>query len=67
MSPVGHTCSDWHLQGRRLPYTSEHLRRELDFEAEARNAERAAANLGNRPDCFVPAVHWDLTRKKVRS
>jgi len=48
-----------------VEYTSEHLRRELDFEAEAHNAERAAANLGGRADCFVPTVHWDLTRKQV--
>jgi predicted unusual protein kinase regulating ubiquinone biosynthesis (AarF/ABC1/UbiB family) len=38
---------------------------ELDFENEARNAERIAAFYANRPDIHVPAVHWELTTRRV--
>lgn len=34
------------------------LRRELDFAAECRNAERIAANLAGHPDILIPAIHW---------
>ena len=48
-----------------VDYTAEHLRRELDFELEAKNAERMSTSLSNRADCFVPAVMWEFTRKQV--
>jgi len=34
------------------------LRRELDFAAECRNAERIAGNLAGHPDIVIPAIHW---------
>lgn len=34
------------------------LRRELDFAAECRNAERIAANLASHADIVIPAIHW---------
>lgn len=37
------------------------LRRELDFAAECRNAERIAANFANDPQILIPAVHWEWT------
>jgi predicted unusual protein kinase regulating ubiquinone biosynthesis (AarF/ABC1/UbiB family) len=39
--------------------------RELDFVNEGRNAERVAALLAAREDVGVPAVHWDLTTRRV--
>lgn len=41
------------------------LRRELDFAAECRNAERVARNLAVLPDIVIPRVHWDYTRERV--
>ncbi|KAB7772409.1 2-polyprenylphenol 6-hydroxylase [Xanthomonas maliensis] len=37
------------------------LRRELDFAAECRNAERIAANFAGDPRVLVPGVHWQWT------
>jgi ubiquinone biosynthesis protein len=37
------------------------LRRELDFAAECRNAERIAANFAGNGDVLIPAVHWQWT------
>ncbi|PPU41616.1 2-polyprenylphenol 6-hydroxylase [Xanthomonas arboricola] len=37
------------------------LRRELDFAAECRNAERIAANFANDPRVVVPSVYWQWT------
>ncbi|APP78081.1 2-polyprenylphenol 6-hydroxylase [Xanthomonas vesicatoria ATCC 35937] len=37
------------------------LRRELDFAAECRNAERIAANFAHDPQVVVPAVYWQWT------
>jgi len=34
------------------------LRRELDFAAECRNAERIAAHFGDRPEVVIPSIHW---------
>ncbi|WP_345794245.1 AarF/UbiB family protein [Thauera sp. JM12B12] len=34
------------------------LRRELDFAAECRNAERIAGNLASHADIVIPAIHW---------
>ncbi|MCG8590566.1 MAG: AarF/ABC1/UbiB kinase family protein [Proteobacteria bacterium] len=44
--------------GRQVP-------QELDFESEARNAERVAALLAHREDVRVPSVHWPLTTRRV--
>ncbi|QID19747.1 ubiquinone biosynthesis protein UbiB [Nitrogeniibacter mangrovi] len=41
------------------------LRRELDFAAEARNAERVAANLAERADIVVPRIHWRWTCERL--
>lgn len=37
------------------------LRRELDFAAECRNAERIARAFAGRDDILIPAVHWQWT------
>lgn len=37
------------------------LRRELDFAAECRNAERIARDFSGRDDILIPAVHWQWT------
>ncbi|QHG89043.1 2-polyprenylphenol 6-hydroxylase [Xanthomonas sp. NCPPB 1638] len=37
------------------------LRRELDFAAECRNAERIAADFAHDPQVVVPAVYWQWT------
>jgi ubiquinone biosynthesis protein len=37
------------------------LRRELDFAAECRNAERIARNFQGREDILIPNVHWRWT------
>ncbi len=34
------------------------LRRELDFAAECRNAERITGNLADHPDIVIPGIHW---------
>lgn len=34
------------------------LRRELDFAAECRNAERIAANQADHPEIVIPKIHW---------
>jgi ubiquinone biosynthesis protein len=45
---------------------AEHLREELDFEIEARNASDIAANLaGDGIDARIPAVYHDLTTRRV--
>lgn len=41
------------------------LRRELDFVAECRNAERIAANFAGHPGLVIPQVHWQWTRASV--
>ena len=41
------------------------LRRELDFAAECRNAERIAANFANHPEIIVPAIHWKWTSARL--
>lgn len=37
------------------------LRRELDFAAECRNAERIARDFAGRDDILIPTVHWQWT------
>jgi predicted unusual protein kinase regulating ubiquinone biosynthesis (AarF/ABC1/UbiB family) len=51
-----------------LPLIDEfgrHVPRELDFLAEARNAERVAAMFEGRTDVRVPRVHRDWTTRRV--
>jgi predicted unusual protein kinase regulating ubiquinone biosynthesis (AarF/ABC1/UbiB family) len=44
---------------------TEHVPLELDFENEARNAERVAAMLAHRSDVMVPCVIWEHTTSRV--
>jgi ubiquinone biosynthesis protein len=37
------------------------LRRELDFAAECRHAEKISGNFAGHPEIFIPAVHWEWT------
>lgn len=37
------------------------LRRELDFAAECRNAERIAQNFAGHDEIYIPGVHWRWT------
>ena len=37
------------------------LRRELDFSAEGRSAERIAAHFADHPEIVVPRIHWPWT------
>ena len=41
------------------------LRRELDFAAECRSAERIAANFADDPSLLVPRVHWRWTSERL--
>lgn len=41
------------------------LRRELDFVAECRNAERIAGNFAGNPQLLIPTVYWEWTRPSV--
>lgn len=41
------------------------LRRELDFAAECRSAERIAANFADDPGVLVPRVHWQWTSERL--
>lgn len=41
------------------------LRRELDFAAECRSAERIAANFADDPTVLVPRVHWQWTSERL--
>lgn len=43
----------------------ESLRKELDYENEARNAEKLARNFSDDETLFVPNIYWDFTTKKV--
>jgi len=44
---------------------NQSLRRELDFAAESRNAERIAANLADNPDIRIPHVYWQWTCERL--
>lgn len=44
---------------------AEGLREELDFAREADSAEEIAANLADDPQIVVPAVHRELSRRRV--
>lgn len=49
-----------------VPDFERHVRQELDFTHEGRNAERAASNLErSRLPVHVPSIHWELTTDKV--
>lgn len=41
------------------------LRRELDFAAECRNAERIAANFADHAEIVVPSIHWQWTGERL--
>src|SRR5690606_20847966 len=41
------------------------LRRELDFAAECRSAERIAANFADDDSVLVPRVHWQWTSERL--
>lgn len=41
------------------------LRRELDFSAEGRSAERIAANFVNHPEIVVPVIYWPWTSERL--
>ena len=41
------------------------LRRELDFAAECRNAERIAANFTQYAEIIVPKIHWKWTCERL--
>lgn len=41
------------------------LRRELDFAAECRHAERIARNFEGRPEILVPRVHWEWVCERL--
>ena len=44
---------------------SASLRRELDFAAEGRNAERIAANFAGHDEVVVPRVYWEWTSERL--
>ena len=44
---------------------SQSLRRELDFAAESRNAERVAANLAGDPNIMIPKIYWEFTGERL--
>ncbi len=48
-----------------LEELARYVPRELDFLAEADNAERVAARFAERPDVRVPDVHRELTTRRV--
>ena len=44
---------------------AQSLRRELDFSAEGRNAERIAASFADHPEIVVPRIHWEWTGERL--
>ncbi|WP_372014940.1 2-polyprenylphenol 6-hydroxylase [Pseudoxanthomonas sp. 10H] len=44
---------------------AQSLRRELDFAAECRNAERIAGNFAGHREIVVPRVHWQWTCERL--
>jgi ubiquinone biosynthesis protein len=44
---------------------NQSLRRELDFAAECRNAERIAGNLAENPNIKIPKVYWEWTGERL--
>ncbi len=41
------------------------LRRELDFAAECRSAERVAGNFAEHPEFVVPGIHWRWSGERL--
>jgi len=41
------------------------MRRELDFAAECRNAERIAGHFVDRPEIVVPRIHWQWVTERL--
>ncbi|WP_341650234.1 ABC1 kinase family protein [Thauera humireducens] len=41
------------------------LRRELDFAAECRNAERIASHFADHPEIVIPAIHWSWSGERL--
>lgn len=44
---------------------ARHIRRELDFRAEARSIQRFRENFREHPDVYVPKVHWGMTTERM--
>ncbi len=44
---------------------TQSLRRELDFAAECRNAERIAENFQENPNIVIPKVYWEWTGERL--
>lgn len=44
---------------------SNALRQELDYENEARNAERISLHCKEEPFLVIPEIHWEYSTKKV--
>lgn len=44
---------------------TQSLRRELDFAAECRNAERIAANLAEDSNIVIPKIYWQWTGERL--
>jgi ubiquinone biosynthesis protein len=44
---------------------SQSLRRELDFAAECRNAERVAESFKGNPNIVIPKVYWEWTGERL--
>lgn len=62
-------CVAWLFPKYDFKWTSEYMRnvlsKELNFKLEGLNAERAAKNISNSEDAYVPKVYWDLTSPRV--
>jgi ubiquinone biosynthesis protein len=41
------------------------LNRELDYEAEGRNADRFRRNFEDEPNVYIPWVYWEYTTKRL--
>lgn len=54
----------YHLQEVVRQFTIS-LRRELDFAAECRNAERIAANFAEHQEIIIPRVHWQWVSERL--
>lgn len=50
-------------------YTEEHLRQEVDFVLEGRNAERCAIDIEKEPNLsrylYVPKIFWDYSSSRI--
>ncbi|KAJ1922881.1 hypothetical protein IWQ60_006242, partial [Tieghemiomyces parasiticus] len=52
-----------------LKYTCDHIRQEIDFINEGRNAERARSNVNQDAKLarhlYIPRVYWEYTRRRI--